>query len=436
MKNPCIGLPFHGKDANELLEAVEKANKRQGNPASQRKMKAFLRKNPGCDEFYEFIEVVEGKPKHSYFTSREEAVGEARFLSKREWLPVDPEDIHITRYSSTAGGGKMQSPIWDDREIAWEAEPNPRKKKASKRKATKKKATKKKAPRKAKTLKGRAKRAEKKIDAAAKRAGKRIKKDTEAAGKDVKKFAKTKTGYGALGAGAGALLLGPIGAIAGAIGASKLHDNPLVLNDWLRDRLPTMSDSEVLRYHEQYSTMLDKSSDPRHDFGTKGVRMVRSVIKDTEAELKSRDLELNPSKKKSLKKKAKKAGRKAKKFAKTKTGYGALGAGAGALLLGPIGAVAGALGGSALHDNPRRMNPSKAQHHARGDRKWNMFEEAWGSYTISNSPEDLLAAYTAAVEAELHYAHAGVENEDGMGYGPAGAEAAGIRSTIFERLEG
>jgi hypothetical protein len=134
---------------------------------------------------------------------------------------------------------------------------------------------------------------------------------------------------------------------------------------------------------------------------------------------------------KRIKKDVKKAGKDVKKFGKTKTGYTTAGAGAGALLLGPVGAVAGAVGGSKLFDNP-----GKEQHHSRADRKWNMFEDAWGSYTISNSPEDLLAAYTAAVEAELHYAHAGVENEDGRGYGPAGAEAAGIRSTIFERLEG
>lgn len=39
----------------------------------------------------------------------------------------------------------------------------------------------------------------------------------------VKRGAKTKTGHGAIGAGAGALLLGPIGAIAGAYIGSKQH---------------------------------------------------------------------------------------------------------------------------------------------------------------------------------------------------------------------
>jgi len=55
---------------------------------------------------------------------------------------------------------------------------------------------------------------------------------------------------------------------------------------------------------------------------------------------------------------------------------------------------------------------------------------------MSNSPEDLLGAYSSVVEAELHYTHAGIENEDGRGYSPASAEADGIRTLMLERLGG
>jgi len=50
----------------------------------------------------------------------------------------------------------------------------------------------------------------------AKKVGKKIKKGAKRAGKEIKKGAKTDVGRAGIGAGAGALLLGPIGAVAGA----------------------------------------------------------------------------------------------------------------------------------------------------------------------------------------------------------------------------
>jgi hypothetical protein len=139
---------------------------------------------------------------------------------------------------------------------------------------------------------------------------------------------------------------------------------------------------------------------------------------------------------KKVRKGAKKAGKKIRKFAKTKEGYAAGGAGVGALVFGPLGAIAGAVGGSALHDNPgRRSNPTTERHRSLADQKWNQFEESYGSWTMSDDPEDLIAAYTAALEAELHYKYAGIEHDDtGRGYGPAGAEAGGIGAEMIERI--
>lgn len=499
------------------------------------------------------------------------------------------------------------------------------KKKVAKKKTTKKKASKKKAAKK-KTLRTRAKKAGRKIERGAKDLAVDVERGAEKTGRKLKKFGGTKTGYATIGAGTGALLLGPLGAVVGAIGASKLHDNPgprdeiefdfgyedeegnLVDPDDLRahvrkvrdlakkignqfikdegfvpDRDTSVEDAVAVYLAQQWELVLQPgegwlgdpsyanqvrnavihylhkqgysgdtiyemfdngapapsrsggrrrppSSHPPqpkglapHSRGTSpGLlgRMWGSAKGNIYGLFEDDGTEPNPRKKKKsskLKKKAKKAGRKAKKFAKTKEGYAAGGAGVGALLLGPLGAVAGAVGGSALHGNPgiipnptqlneqlrvelpdmpdekvvelfsyyddmyrqshnpvqdfgeegvelvrsvirdtksemrkrglkapsrtnpkkrRRKNPTKNQHHALGDRRWNMFEDAWDSYSVSNSPEDLLGAWSAVLEAEVHYNHAGIENDEGRGYGPAGEEAEGIRAQLIERLGG
>jgi len=581
-KNPCIGLHFHAKDADELMEAAEKSGKRQGNPKKKSKRKATKKKATksrgkikwsksggefSSQEFplggswkFQLVAAKAGrgkyrliggvrhgqdyldadyaywntdgypikkvkadaqkmldagvytrvaKPKKGYgpykflpedFFDEKDSfsesgpVGNPKRKSKARKNPIGlgrhgniyvpaeataeqiaeilnedqriASDVQADGYATTHGLGRKvhndmllagEVPGWkmwehqytfqpihgwpEERShyrIAPEPESNPRKKKA-KRKSTKKKAAKK------KTLGGRAKRAGRKIEKRGKVLAVDAERGAEKAGRKLKKYGATKQGYTVAGAGLGAILLGPLGAVAGAMGGSALHDNPgammnpTALNEMLRLRLPEMSDKEVVDVYEQYYTMYTESARPEMDYGEEGVELIRSVIKDTSEEIRRRDLKSNPKKKKGskLKTKAKKAGRKAKKFAKTKEGYGALGAGAGALLLGPIGAVAGAIGGTKLHGNPgRRKNPTKGQHHALADRKWNMFESSWDSFSISNSPEDLLGAYMAVVQAELHYAHAGIENDEGRGYGPAGAEAEGIRQQISERLGG
>ena len=528
-KNPCIGLHFHAKDADELMEAAEKPGKRQGNPKKKLYSKLLITKSHRLWQTYdekplkkhllafgEHIEVMKASgeaelkeetrnatrafkaelKKHGWkkpaakrkSKARKNPIGlgrhgniyvpaEATAEQIAEILNEDQRiasDVQADGYATTHGLGRKvhndmllagEVPGWkmwehqytfqpihgwpEERShyrIAPEPESNPRKKKASKKKSTKKKAAKK------KTLGGRAKRAGRKIEKRGKVLAVDAERGAEKAGRKLKKYGATKQGYTVAGAGLGAILLGPLGAVAGAMGGSALHDNPgammnpTALNEKLRLRLPEMSDKEVVDVYEQYYTMYTKSARPEMDYGEEGVELIRSVIKDTSEEIRRRDwidgmddIESNPKKKKGskLKTKAKKAGRKAKKFAKTKEGYGALGAGAGALLLGPIGAVAGAIGGTKLHGNPgRRKNPTKGQHHALADRKWNMFESSWDSFSISNSPEDLLGAYMAVVQAELHYAHAGIENDEGRGYGPAGAEAEGIRQQISERLGG
>ncbi len=528
-KNPCIGLHFHAKDADELMEAAEKPGKRQGNPKKKLYSKLLITKSHRLWQTYdekplkkhllafgEHIEVMKASgeaelkeetrnatrafkaelKKHGWkkpaakrkSKARKNPIGlgrhgniyvpaEATAEQIAEILNEDQRiasDVQADGYATTHGLGRKvhndmllagEVPGWkmwehqytfqpihgwpEERShyrIAPEPESNPRKKKASKKKSTKKKAAKK------KTLGGRAKRAGRKIEKRGKVLAVDAERGAEKAGRKLKKYGATKQGYTVAGAGLGAILLGPLGAVAGAMGGSALHDNPgammnpTALNEKLRLRLPEMSDKEVVDVYEQYYTMYTKSARPEMDYGEEGVELSRSVIKDTSEEIRRRDwidgmddIESNPKKKKGskLKTKAKKAGRKAKKFAKTKEGYGALGAGAGALLLGPIGAVAGAIGGTKLHGNPgRRKNPTKGQHHALADRKWNMFESSWDSFSISNSPEDLLGAYMAVVQAELHYAHAGIENDEGRGYGPAGAEAEGIRQQISERLGG
>ena len=424
VKNPCIGLHFHAKDADELLEAAEKSGKRQAekNPKTlkgrvkraekkigkgakklgrevKKDVKAAgkdVKKFAGTKTGYGALGAGAGALLLGPVGAVAGAVGGTKLHDNpkkksayKGRLPggladkCKPSDFDK---KALAKGTKVELEHTGDRKLAQEIAmdhlvEHPGYYEALEKMERKLEA---KGNPKKKTLRGRVKRAEKKAESTGKRVGKRVKKDVKAAGKDVKKFAGTKTGYGALGAGAGALLLGPLGAVAGAVGGAKLHDNPTVFNELLRERLPEMSDEDVIRTYETYDSMYRQSSRPSYDFGSEGAPMVRSVIKDTKAEMRRRGLK--PT--------------------------------------------------SRLNPSHRRKNPTKVEHQALADRKWNMFEDSWDSYSMSNSPEDLLGAYSSVVEAELHYTHAGIENEDGRGYSPASAEADGIRTLMLERLGG
>lgn len=155
-------------------------------------------------------------------------------------------------------------------------------------------------PRKKKSkLKKRVKKAEGKVARGAKKAGRKV-----------KKFAKTKTGYAAGGAGAGALLLGPLGAIAGAVGASSLHDNPGGdLGDIFEVQVEFFSDGKLKETFKEVSEGLSESKDPIRDFGTEGYPMYKRMLASLTKEMVSRGfLELNPrgKKKKAAKKKSRK----------------------------------------------------------------------------------------------------------------------------------
>ena len=99
----------------------------------------------------------------------------------------------------------------------------------AKRNAKRNVSTKTKAKSLVKRTKKAAKREGKKAKRGAKRLGKKAKKTAKRVGKKAKKFVKTDTGRATIGAGAGALLLGPIGAVAGAaIGlATRKKNNPM-----------------------------------------------------------------------------------------------------------------------------------------------------------------------------------------------------------------
>jgi hypothetical protein len=260
---------------------------------------------------------------------------------------------------------------------------NPRKKKPASRK---------------KTLKGRAERAERKVVKGAKKAGRKA-----------KKFAKTKEGYGALGAGAGALLLGPIGAVAGAVGGSALHDNPLNVHDEA-ERLGVRLAREFIR---QKGGNAEDSVDIQWAFERFAAK--HGVVYDGVG-----DRHFPPE--------APIIMAAARNYLETE---------AGIMWAGEVISVFPDRHSSPpkKRKNPRRRNPSKGKHLAIADRKWNQFESSWDSFSISDGGEDLLAAYTAALEAELHYNHAGVDRDDsGRGAAPAGAEASGIEAQIYERL--
>jgi len=79
-KNPCVGLHFHGKDADDLLKALEDSGKRQGKP----------KKNPGGPYHPE-------SPEHYYVPD---------FL---EWLRKRPE---LNRVAKRAH--ELRMCLWDD----------------------------------------------------------------------------------------------------------------------------------------------------------------------------------------------------------------------------------------------------------------------------------------------------------------------------------
>jgi len=150
----------------------------------------------------------------------------------------------------------------------------------------------------------------------AKKVGKAIEKDAKKAGRKVKKFAGTKTGYTAGGAGIGALALGPLGAIAGAIGGSALHDNPRT--DLLAEykmRIQSYSDGKLKESFEEYDELVSGSKTPVRDFGTEGYPLVMQMLSILRGEMASRGLlVMNPPKRKTSKRKATK-----RKVGKSKT---------------------------------------------------------------------------------------------------------------------
>lgn len=126
------------------------------------------------------------------------------------------------------------------------------------------------------------------------------------AARKTKKFAKTKTGYTAGGAGIGALALGPLGAIAGAIGGSALHDNPghSDLFAGYEVKVETYSDGKLKKQFEEHSETLSASKDPVRDFGTEGYPMYVRILAILRAEMNRRGLlVMNPAKKKTTKRK-------------------------------------------------------------------------------------------------------------------------------------
>ncbi len=90
-----------------------------------------------------------------------------------------------------------------------------------------------KAKRTAKKVKKGAKRTGKRVKRGAKKAGRKAKKGAKRLGKKIKRLAKTDTGRAGIGAGIGALALGPIGAIAGVAAGlatrKKKEKNPFAI---------------------------------------------------------------------------------------------------------------------------------------------------------------------------------------------------------------
>lgn len=111
-------------------------------------------------------------------------------------------------------------------------------------------------------------------------------------------------------------------------------------------KLVRLTDSALQSERERLVKMLKDSKDHAKHFGTKGVALLKGMIKDAEKEMKSRGLQANPKKKK-------------KKKGMSTAGRAAVGAGVGALALGPIGAVG--LGYAATKYKPvkAKKNPLK-----------------------------------------------------------------------------
>ncbi len=88
-----------------------------------------------------------------------------------------------------------------------------------------------KAKRTARKVKKGAKRTGKRVKRGAKKAGRKAKKGAKRLGKKIKRLAKTDTGRAGIGAGIGALALGPIGAIAGVAAglATRKKKNPFAV---------------------------------------------------------------------------------------------------------------------------------------------------------------------------------------------------------------
>lgn len=426
-KNPCIGLHFHAKDADELLEAAEKSGKRQGNPkkkAKRKSKKKAAKKKTLGGRAKRAGRKIEKRTKVLAVDAERGAEKAGRKLKKygatKQGYTVAGAGLGaillgpLGAVAGAMGGSalhdnpgammnptalnemlRLRLPEMSDKEVVDVYEQYY-------------------------TMYTESARPEMDYGEEGVELIRSVIKDTseEIRRRDLKSNPKKKKGSKRRG--------NPTDPVAAGVIRQVEYDS-------IVEGARELSDRELIKAIGQYSGDLSSWHDPER-------ALVYHQLFVEERARRGIPLSLpNPKKKKGskLKTKAKKAGRKAKKFAKTKEGYGALGAGAGALLLGPIGAVAGAIGGTKLHGNPgRRKNPTKGQHHALADRKWNMFESSWDSFSISNSPEDLLGAYMAVVQAELHYAHAGIENDEGRGYGPAGAEAEGIRQQISERLGG
>lgn len=536
VKNPCIGLHFHGKDANELLEAVEKSNKRQAkknprkkkakrNPAkpwARKGVRRWVKEMP--DEEFWSLPAVQEHPETSdeFFAQmtpaerREFALAKLEFKMKAKnprkkkatkrkatkrkrnpeygmalggniHLPTEatPEEVaeilnqdeRIARELKKSGyvvthglgrkvyadmllndevpGWKMwkhsftYQPVHGWPEDRWhyrlyrDEVPNPRKKKASKKNP----------------LFGRKKKGYPKRP---------VQVSDELADKMWKDFApgrpaaeKRGTELGKKFVDKGVARSRQSDTVTRAIEDYVLKQVGMSRKTYDRDR---SAERDLVRlsvaFAEKEVTRLTgltigdmRMTKVKDAFPKKG--LLSRLIGNPQADVREPNpRKKNPRKKKATKKKtlkgraeragkkiekgAKKAARKTKEFAGTKSGYATAGAFAGGVLLGPIGAGLGVVTGQKLYDNPsgRRRNPSKADHRAIGDRKWSIFEEEWGQYSLSNSSDDLLAAYTAILESENHYRHAGVESgPDGRGYIPAGAEAAGIQAEILARFK-
>jgi hypothetical protein len=151
---------------------------------------------------------------------------------------------------------------------------------------------------KKKALKSRVRTAEKKAGRAAKRTGAKIERGVKKAARKTKTFAKTKTGYTAGGAGIGALALGPLGAIAGAIGGSALHDNPGGdLGDIIEVEAEFWSDDRLKEEWENVHEIVTTVKHPTRQYGTEGWPMLQRMHTALKKEMVSRGfLSENPGK--------------------------------------------------------------------------------------------------------------------------------------------